>query len=122
MDILRQSAKIADDVIDFVDSALKRFDTPHGVHSRKEALGAIGEVSVGISNGGTGEIVAVVGHSLQHYCAKSARAEDQIGRGTKIRIVDVGPNVMFVEAYKDSELFPTPVEQTLRQADDWSQS
>jgi hypothetical protein len=122
MDILRKSAQIADDLIEFVDTSLKRFDTPNGVHSRKDALGAIGEVSVGISKDGTGEIVAVVGHSLQHYCAKAARPEDQFGRGTKIRIVDVGPNLMFVEAYKDSELFPTPVEQALRQADDWSQT
>src|SRR5271168_1506116 len=119
MDLLRKSAKIADDVIDFVDSALKRFDTPHGVHSRSDALGAVGEVSVGIKTGGSGEIVAVVGHSLQHYCAKAARAEEEFARGTKIRIVDVAPNIMFVEACKDSELScvrHSPTEETLRQA------
>lgn len=69
--------------------------------SMEDAIGSLGEISVSIPEGRTGEVVFVLGQSKRNYSAKALDCETKIQRGTKVLIVDIEDNVVFVEPFDD---------------------
>jgi len=65
--------------------------------SMEDAIGVLGEISVSIPSGRTGEVVFVLGQGKRNYSAKSNDGETAISRGAKVLIVDIEDNVVFVE-------------------------
>lgn len=98
MDILKMTTAVADDMLNLVHWAYKRFETPNVSVKREEALGCEAEVSIGLRPGRTGEVILVLNNQLQHYPAKSLKHDAEFKRGARVRIVGVGTNIMHVEA------------------------
>ena len=96
-DIVKKGADLACDVIDSVGWLLKKMDAPGRKIVREDARGATAEVSVPIKAGKTGEIIIVLGETYQHYPAKAANKDLEFAKGVKVRVQDIGSNMMYIE-------------------------
>jgi len=101
MEFFKKTAEVADGLFEFVGWALKRVESSGPAHC-KSARNAIGEISVAIPQGGTGEIVVEIGKSLHHYPAKTVTGDLALKRGSRVRVVDVGQNMMYVESLEEA--------------------
>jgi hypothetical protein len=101
-DIVKKGADLACDVLDSVGWLLKKMESPGRKIVREDARGATAEVSVPIKAGKTGEIIIVLGETYQHYPAKGANKELEFAKGAKVRVQDVGSNMMYIEPIGES--------------------
>ncbi|HEY9774108.1 MAG TPA: hypothetical protein V6C81_09915 [Planktothrix sp.] len=101
-DFVKKTAEITGDLVDTFAFMLKKLDAPGRQVVLEDAKGLTGEISVPIKGGKIGEIIVVMQHAYQHYPARAARAQMEFAKGTKVRIADVGSNIMFVEPIDDS--------------------
>lgn len=73
-----------------------------GSSTLEEAIGTIGEVSVSIPCGKTGEVVFVLGQKKRNYPARSsASTASDLKRGTRVVVTDIDNNIVFVERYDE---------------------
>ena len=100
MDILKAASQFADGVLDIFNQTAKKIESPGRETSRDSVLGSIGEVSTAIEKGSQGEVSVILSGVLQHYPARALRPDERFGKGTKVRIADVGANLLFVEPYQ----------------------
>jgi len=101
-DLIKKTTEIANDMVDSLHWALKKLENPGRKIVPEHARGETAEVSVSIKPGRTGEILVVLGHALQHYPAKAARAEMEFPKGSKVKVCDVGSNMMYVQPVDDT--------------------
>jgi hypothetical protein len=101
-DILKKSADLAGDMVDSIGWLLKKLESPGRSISREDALGQTAEVSVAIKPGRVGQILLVLGGTLQHYPAKGTNGELSFPKGARVRVADVGNNTVFVEPVNNS--------------------
>jgi hypothetical protein len=114
MDLLKAVANLSNGIYDMVEWTIKRLEAPGRDISRANALGAIAEVSIPIEAGKTGEVAVVIDKTLQHYPARGKGPEIEFKKGAKVRIIDIGSNVMSVEAYDlSSSQASAPSQQTV---------
>lgn len=76
-------------------------------NSLADAIGTTGEVTVSIPVGKTGEVLFVLGQGRKNYSAKSFDPQKEIKRGTRVLIVNLENNVVYVDPIE--ELEPSPV-------------
>ena len=101
-EIVKKTAGMASDLVDSVAFMLKKLDAPGRRVVREDAKGRTAEISVPIKAGRTGEIIVVLDHSYQHYPARAVRSEMEFAKGAKVRVSDVGSNIMYVEPVDDT--------------------
>ena len=90
----RSLFKQVQDTASWVD---KQLQAPGIRFTIKDSLGAEAEVSVSIPKGGIGEIIFSAGGSLQHHPAQCRHGQKSFRRGAKVKIVDVGPTVLYID-------------------------
>ncbi|MGH9551074.1 MAG: NfeD family protein [Terriglobales bacterium] len=100
--IIKKTTEAANELLDSVHWMLRKFDAPGHKVDREKARGLTAEVSVAIKAGGTGEVTVILSKSYQAYPARAAKSDMEFKKGTKVRIVDVGSNMMYVEPADDS--------------------
>jgi hypothetical protein len=96
-DIVKKTADLAGEVFDSVNWMLKKLESPGRKIVREHAKGATAEISVPVKAGQTGEIIIVLGHTYQHYPARAVRPDLEFAKGSKVRVADVGSNIMYIE-------------------------
>ena len=100
MNLLKFTTALAADMADLTELIVARLESPGRKFTPDEALGAQAEVSVAVGPGRTGEVVLVQAEALRHYPAQAKKPEQEFKRGAKVRIVDVGMNVMYIESFE----------------------
>lgn len=68
---------------------------------KHEAIGQIGQLSVPIFPGGTGEITFVAKGGRTHAPAKAIQSDHEISKSTRVIISDIKDGVYYVEPYSD---------------------
>lgn len=68
---------------------------------RESLIGAIGELSLSIENGGIGEVVVRTGNSRYNFTAKPATEGQSIKKLTKVIVVDVKDGIFVVEPFEE---------------------
>ncbi|HEY9716265.1 MAG TPA: hypothetical protein V6C69_02255 [Trichormus sp.] len=101
-DVMKKSTELANDLVDSFLWALKKLDNPGRKIDPEKARGETAEVSVPIKAGKTGQILVVLSNTLQHYPARAARADMEFAKGSKVRVCDVGSNMMYVQPVDDT--------------------
>jgi hypothetical protein len=71
------------------------------LHILDDAIGSIGEITVPIPQGKTGEVMFVLGEGRKNYSAKCLNADKDIKRGTKVVIIDLEDSLALVEPCDD---------------------
>jgi hypothetical protein len=101
-DVIKKSTELANDLVDSFLWALKKMDNPGRKISPETARGETAEISVPIKAGKTGEIIVVLSNSLQHYPARASHGDMEFAKGTKVKVCDVGSNMMYVQPVDDT--------------------
>lgn len=101
-EIIKKTAQIANDLWDTAGWILKKLDAPGHKVVRDHARGQIAEITVPIKPGGTGEITVILSQSRQHFPAKSLRGDVSFKKGDRVRVSEIGSNIMFVEPIDDT--------------------
>ena len=107
MDFIKLTTGFADDMLTLSSWMLKKMEAHGTLHNRDDVRGLQAEVSVGIGPGATGEILVVQAKKLHHYPAQAKEQNAEFPRGSKVKIVDVGPAVVFVAGYEPGEVTST---------------
>lgn len=74
-----------------------QLNVPGNVFKVRDAIGQTAEITLSIPNGGTGELVVILGNTRKYYAAKAKNPGEDFKRGTKVKIADVAVNTMYVE-------------------------
>lgn len=98
MDVLKAASNFADGLLDLFNRTAKRLESPGKELSRDSILGAEGQVSTPIERACVGEVLVVMGGGLQNYPARAIRPDQRFDKGSKVRIADIGPNLLYVES------------------------
>lgn len=101
MDFLKAAGSLADDIFNLLDRTAKKLESPGRATNRDSILGRVGEVVVAIEPGKVGEVAVILSGCLHTYPARAVRPAEQFGKGSKVRIADVGSNLIFVESHQD---------------------
>ena len=104
MDFLKAAGSIADDFFSLIDRTAKKLESPGRETNRDNVLGRIGEVSVAIEPGKVGEVAVILSGCLHTYPARAIRPNEQFRKGSKVRIADVGSNLVYVERQQDQSM------------------
>ena len=72
--------------------------------SKQSLVGAIGELSISIPPGSTGEVVIATGSSRYSSAAKSSDPNQTIKKLAKVIIVDIKDGMFFVEPFDDNDI------------------
>lgn len=116
MDILKKASQMADEMLNSVNEMVNRLNHTTKLYAPEDAKGLTAEISVSIQKDGTGEVMVVLGQSLRNFPARSAKTGFSFHRGQKVRIADVGPNVVYVESCEDEpngrKAAPEPATET----------
>ncbi|HEY9787464.1 MAG TPA: hypothetical protein V6D17_18895 [Candidatus Obscuribacterales bacterium] len=98
MEFFKKATELADEMLNTVNVVVKKLNAPSPLFRPEDAKGSQAEVTVSIRANGTGEVVAVVGDALRNFPARASHSNREFVRGSRVRIVDAGPNVVYVEA------------------------
>ncbi|PWT95879.1 MAG: hypothetical protein C5B53_10740 [Candidatus Melainabacteria bacterium] len=98
MDVLKAASSFADGLLDLFSRTAKKLESPGKELSRDSILGAEAQVSTSIERAGVGEVLVVLGGCLQNYPARAVRPDQRFEKGSKVRIADVGANLLYVES------------------------
>jgi hypothetical protein len=98
MDVLKAASDFADGLLDLFSRTGKRLESPGKELSRESILGAEAQVSIPIERASVGEVLVVLGGCLQNYPARAVRPDQRFEKGSKVRIADVGANLLYIES------------------------
>ena len=98
MDVLKAAGDFADGLLDLFNRTAKKLESPGRDLARDSVLGSLGEISGTIERGSQGEVSVILSGSLQHYPARALRPDQKFDKGSKVRIADVGTNLLYVES------------------------
>ncbi len=70
-------------------------------YRKEDAIGSVGQLSVPIHSGATGEITFVLRGSRTHAPAKSIQGDNEISKSSKVIISDIRDGVYYVEPYNE---------------------
>jgi membrane protein implicated in regulation of membrane protease activity len=108
-DIIRKTTTAANDLVDAFNWAYKRLDSPGRNLETQKLVGNTAEVSLDIKPGRIGQVLVVLGGTLQAYSAKANNDKQAFPKGTKVRITGMGNHVLFIDSYTEStEVLLTP--------------
>lgn len=69
-----------------------------------DAIGLVGEITVSIATGRTGEVMFVLNQGRRNYAAKALDPAAEIKRGAKVLIVDREEDLMFVQPFDELDI------------------
>ncbi|MBX9690634.1 MAG: hypothetical protein K2X27_28220, partial [Candidatus Obscuribacterales bacterium] len=72
--------------------------------SKESLIGAQGELTLSIQDGGLGEVLIQTGTSRYPATAKAAKPEQNIKKLTKVIVVDIKDGIFLVEPFEDDPL------------------
>jgi len=96
-DILKKTATFANDLVETVGWALRRMDSPGRNTDREKVIGKTAEVSVAIEPGKVGQILVVLGGTIQQYSARGKMGCDRFAKGSTVEISEIGNHMMYVK-------------------------
>jgi hypothetical protein len=109
MDFLKAAGNFANDLLELFGQTAKKLESPGRAINRDSVYSSIGEVSIPIEKGKQGEISVVLSGCLQSYPARALKADEHFPKGAKVRIADVGTNLLYIEKYQERQA-PTRIE------------
>lgn len=90
-------ADASNHILSTVGWVAEQLNAPGNVFRLSDAVGQTAEITLSIPTGGTGELVVLLGKTRKYYAAKCKDSLLEIKRGSKVKIVDIAVNTMFVE-------------------------
>lgn len=90
-------ADASNHILSTVGWVAEQLNAPGNVFRLSDAVGQTAEITLSIPAGGTGELVVLLGKTRKYYAAKCKDSLLEVKRGSKVKIVDIAVNTMFVE-------------------------
>lgn len=105
-DYLKQAVNLFADtttnILDTVAWVANQLNSPGNLYKIGDAIGKTAEISLSIPPGETGELAVFMGQTRKHYPAKGTDPSIEFKRGTKVQIVDVAVNTMYVKSIDEA--------------------